>query len=337
MKQPAVTLATLALAAAAAFALDEHDVVFTEGAPIRRDRGVEEEIAIGDVMLAGQTIVTAAGDGVELEAGTYRVKVSENTVFTLLEVEQGGKTQPVLTAALGRLSFARRLLGGTEPRLAGSSAVCSVRGTEVTVLAGADGSTLFIVDEGAIEVSAAGATVAVGKGEAVEVATGAAPGPKYQALSREVDYSRWNQGKLDAMLSDPVAAARKVEQQLDAYIEQIRILKPLHAQRSAEAKAARTRMIELNRTDAAAATEMRDKTVVPLEREAHALFVNLRYNSLSALSLRRFVGGRLYALTKAQHIAAPLTPAYQEFLRAHRRLLEKFETEVVPQLVAADI
>ena len=223
MKKHLTLLVVLALAAAAAHAIDEHDVVFTEGAPMRRAMGVEEEISIGDRMLPGQTIVTGAGDLVELEAGTYKVKVSENTVFTLLEVEQGGKTQPVLTTALGKLSFIRQRLGGTEPRLAGSAAICGVRGTEVTVLSGADGSTLFIVDEGAVEVTAAGATVALVKGEAVEVATGAAPGQKYQALSREVDYSKWNQGKLDALLSDPVAAARSVEKQLDAYIEQIRI------------------------------------------------------------------------------------------------------------------
>jgi hypothetical protein len=140
------------------------------------------------------------------------------------------------------------------------------------------------------------------------------------------------------MVKDPVAAAEKVEKQLDQYIEQIRILRPLHEQRSAEAKAARTRMLELNKTDEAAARGLRDSTVAPLEREAHSLFVNLRFQCLSALSLRRFVQGRLYLLAKTQHITQPTSSVYQEFLRAHGRILQKFEAEVVPaSLVEADI
>ncbi len=65
--------------------------------------------------------------------------------------------------------------------------------------------------------------------------------------------------------------------------------------------------------------------------------MNLRFYALSALSLRRFVEGRLYAFTKAQYIATPASAAYQEFLKEHARLLSKFETAVVPELVAADI
>lgn len=340
MKHTAASLAALAfaLAATAASALDEHQVVFTEGAPIRRHQGGEEEIAIGDVMLAGQTIVTGAGDSVELEAGTYKVKVAENTVFTLLEAEQGGRNQPVLAAALGRLNFVRQRLGGSEPRLAGSSAICGVRGTEVTVLAGADGSTLFIVDEGSIEVSAAGATVALGKGEAVEVATGAAPGSKYQALSRQVDYSKWNQGKLDAMLGDPVAAAQKVEKQLDAYIEQMRTIMPLYQQKRAALERERAAVADLRAKNDTARMQQHYKDVVfPLELETTRLYVNVRYYALSALSLRRFVGGRAYAMLKAKYATSPDAAAYRGYLAIHRAVLDKFEREVVPHLVPADI
>ncbi len=108
-------------------------------------------------------------------------------------------------------------------------------------------------------------------------------------------------------------------------------------QRYAELEALRARARELSRTDRAAALEMSQKTVLPAEREAHEIFVNLRFQCLSALSLRRFVEGRLYVMAKTRYIAAAGSPVYQDFLRTHGRLLQKFESEVVPDLVEADI
>ncbi len=341
MKENKVGLAIAALllagAAQGVLALDKHEVVFTEGAPIVRDKGVEQEIAIGDVVQAGQTIVTGAGDRVDLESGNYKVRIAENSVFTLMETDQDGTSQPVLKAALGRLSFLRQKIGGTEPRLAGSAATLGVRGTDVTLASGADGTTLIVVDDGAVEVSAAGATVQLAKGEAVEVPTGAAPGPKYQALSREIDFSKWNRDRLAAMLKDPVAAAARVEKQLDGYIEQMRILRPLFDQRRAELNAARARVQELNKTDQPAGRALYDQSVVPLQKDAYAIGLNLRFYALSALSLRRFVEGRLYAFAKTQYITNAGDATYRAFLEEHARLLSKFESAVVPELVAADI
>jgi hypothetical protein len=329
--------ALLAVGAAGTFAVDEHQVVFTEGAPVLRDNGVEQEVVIGDVVQPGQTIVTGPGDRVDLESGSYRVSIAESSVFTLMQTDQDGASRPVLKAALGRMSFVRQKLGGTEPRLAGSAAICGVRGTDVTLVSGADGTTLIVVDEGAVDVSAAGATVQLAGGEAVEVPTGAAPGPKYRALSREIDFSKWSGDRLAAMLEDPAAAAARVERQLDSYIEQMRILRPLYDQKYGELEAARTKVTQLNRTDRQAGQALYEKTVVPLQIEAHTIFVNLRFYALSALSLRRIVEGRLYAFTKARYIAAPGDAGYQAFLKEHARLLAKFETAVVPELVAADI
>ncbi len=254
--------ALLAAAAQGALALDKHEVVFTEGAPILRDNGVEQEIVVGDTVQPGQTIVTGAGDRVDLESGSYRVRIAESSVFTLLETDEQGASQPVLKAALGRLSFVRQKLGGSEPRLAGSAAICGVRGTDVTLVSGADGTTLIVVDEGAVDVSAAGATVQLAKGEAVEVPTGAAPGQKYQALSREIDFSKWNGDRLAAMLKDPVTAAARVEKQLDSYIEQMKILRPLYDQRYAELQARGPGRRTSGTTDQQAATDFHDKSVV---------------------------------------------------------------------------
>jgi hypothetical protein len=64
---------------------------------------------------------------------------------------------------------------------------------------------------------------------------------------------------------------------------------------------------------------------------------NLRFYSLAALSLRRYVGGRLYMLMKSRFIGDPGAPEYKQYLEIHARILAEFEDVVVEHLVAADI
>ena len=176
----------------------DHDVIYVEGLPYARDAsGDERDIDTGDVVRSGDTVITEAGDFAELEAAGYTVKINENTVFTVREIEEGGQKADVLSIALGKLSFSRDKFLGNEPRLATSSAICGVRGTNFALLAGVDGSSLIIVEEGSVEVLAAGEIVAVSKDEGVEAVTGSAPGDIFKAPEREIDFSKWNQGRLD--------------------------------------------------------------------------------------------------------------------------------------------
>ena len=322
-------------------ALDEHEVVFTEGFPIKRDQsGTEEDLFIGDVLVKGDTVVTDRGDFVEMNAGGYTVKVGENTVFTIMEVEQGGQTRPVLANVLGRVDFARTRLGGPDPRLITNSAICGVRGTQLTLYAGADGSSLIVVDDGLVEVSAEGASVELGAGEGVEIETGSTPGEKFAALSSEIDYSDWDAERLESLLRDPVAATQKIERRLDGYIEQINIIYPLWQQKFAELTEARKKRDELRaKGDTETMRKFYMENVVPLEAEVTNIFINLRFYALSSLSLRRFVQGRLYVQMKSRYMANPKAAEYQAFLAAHRRVLEKFQASVAvdPILVPADM
>jgi hypothetical protein len=325
----------------AAFALDEHEVVFTEGFPVRRDQsGGEEDLFIGDVLVKGNTVVTERGDFVEMDAGGYTVKIAENTVFTIMEVEQGGQTRPVLANVLGRVDFARTRLGGPDPRLITNSAVCGVRGTQFTLYAGADGSSLIVVDDGLVEVSAEGASVELAAGEGVEIQTGSAPGEKFAALSSEIDYSEWDSERLESLLRDPVAATQKIERRLDGYIEQIGIIYPLWQQKFSELTEARKKRDELRaKGDTEGMRTFYVENVAPLEREVTNLFINLRFYALSSLSLRRFVQGRLYVQMKSRYLAEPDALEYQAFLESHRHVLAKFQASVAvdPILVPADM
>jgi steroid 5-alpha reductase family enzyme len=65
--------------------------------------------------------------------------------------------------------------------------------------------------------------------------------------------------------------------------------------------------------------------------------MNVRFSALAALSLRRFVGGRLYVLMKERYINHPDDPAYKDFLSRYDSILSDFEKSIIPFLVQADI
>ena len=71
--------------------------------------------------------------------------------------------------------------------------------------------------------------------------------------------------------------------------------------------------------------------------QTSSLSLNLAYSSLAALSLRRFVAGRLYVLLKARLITQLGDPAWTGFLSRYHDLLSQFEESIAPHLVAAQI
>jgi hypothetical protein len=67
------------------------------------------------------------------------------------------------------------------------------------------------------------------------------------------------------------------------------------------------------------------------------LSLNLAYSSLAALSLRRFIAGRLYIFLKSRFITRPDDPTWSGFLSPYRDLLGQFEESITPHLVEANI
>ena len=113
---------------------------------------------------------------------------------------------------------------------------------------------------------------------------------------------------------------------------------PLYRERRAALEKERAVVADLRAKNETAKVQQHYKDVVfPLELETTRLYVNVRYYALSSLSLRRFVGGRAYSLLKAKYATSADDAAYRGYLAIHRAILDKFEREIVPHLVPADI
>jgi hypothetical protein len=337
MKKTTATAALLLLGALALFAAPA-DVTYTEGDARIQSKGKTQDAQIGDVMNTGDTLRTGADGLSELNQKGVSIKIAPKTVFTLMEREQGGKTSSVLSVTLGSIKFRYDKLTGSEPMVRTNGTVAGVRGTEFSVFSGADGSTLIAVDSGLVTVESEGKTVDLGPKEGVEVPLGKPPGDKFAIPDKLIDYSTWNNGKMDAMLADPIAAMASIETALSEYIKSVTGYSADYKEYQARLDVGREKRAQILKDRGAEEAAKYDQEVItPLVVQTFSLIVNVRYYSLAALSMRRFVAGRLYLFEKAQNITRLDDPQWTSFLSRFNDLLSTFERSIVPQLVAADI
>ena len=62
-----------------------------------------------------------------------------------------------------------------------------------------------------MNVESQGKSVDLAAKEGVEVPLGRPPGDKFAVPDKPIDYGKWNEGKLDAMLADPMGAMTSIE------------------------------------------------------------------------------------------------------------------------------
>jgi len=338
MKTITLAVGLLVLVLLCGFAVP-NDVVYSEGeASVRYKGGYEEEVFIGDVYDTGDTITTGYDGFVELDQEGLVLKINPDTVFALQEKEEGGEKTGVFALALGSIKFRYDRLTGKEPMIHTSSCVAGVRGTEFSVYAGADGSALIVVDSGLVEVESEGRAVQLGAEEGVEVPLGEPPGEKFRVPAEKIDYRSWNKDKLSKLLDDPIESIQRIIERLDNYISNVEKYKALHAEYSEKLAEDRENLPQRAEKEGQdAARKYSQKVIDPLSIQTFNLFLNVRYYSLASLSLRRYVGGRLYTFMKAANITGESNRDYTEYLKLHERFLNSFESSIVPYLVDADI
>ena len=316
------------------------EVMYLEGFPeLKTSGGSRYELDFGDIVEVGESVITGATDYAELEQGqSNTIRIGENTVFTMRQVERDGETRTVLSNTAGSVSYRFNQITGREPEINTSSATAGVRGTELTVYAGDDGTSLFAVESGLVEVQSAGETVSLSKNEAVEVAAGRPPGDTFEWLGRELDFSSWNQDRLDAFLEDPIEGLVRIERRLDYFAEQVEETYAAYQEARDKQQELREEIGRLQETATEEEVqEFREESLVPASERTATLVLNYRYYALSALSMRRHVLGKLYMQMKSRHITEPTDPVFSEFLRVYTGIVEDFEARIVPRLTEADI
>jgi len=336
MKQTLAILSLL-LVAAGLFAISAKVVDADGQATAQLKAGKTEKVVIGRTYTTGDSIRTGKNGLVELSQEGLTIRVAPSTVFTLMEKELAGKPKGVLAVTLGSVRMKYDRLTGSEPLIQSVGCIAGVRGTELTVWAGADGASQLIVDSGLVSVEAFGKTVDVGPNEAVVVVNGQQPSEKFTVPRDRPDYRSWDAGRIEALLAEPLAALAGMRERLAYYVSNVADFRAKYLDVNARLKAARENMIKVKQekgADAAAAFEK--EFVTPLVVQNGGLVLNYRYFGVAALSMRRFVGSRMYLMLKAKYAATPDDPVWTGFVERYADFLEEFEKSIVPVLVDAD-
>ena len=341
MKKNIIFIAIFMMITSSLFAQSIARVSFVDGwVDIRTSAGKVDEAFVGNELFSGNSVITGKDGYAELleRASGSRFRISPNTVFAVREREVNGKNESVLAVAVGEVAFKVNRVAGTGTSVATSSTVAGIRGTEFVVYSGSDGSTFIAVSEGLVEVEAFGRSVQLHADEAVEVRPGNPPGPKIQLLGRSLDFSQWNDGKKQEFLNNPVAALRSVDRKLDYYNTQVQELHPKFlamAERVSRGWEERDRIFK---EKGQAAVDQYDRDGFRAAGiDAMHMGLNMRYFALSALSMRRFVVGNMYAEMKSRYITKPNDPVFVEFYRLYNEVLRKFEEITIPQIDKTDI
>ena len=323
------------------FANEIVSITYIDGwVDVKEGNGDIYEAMIGDEVIAGNSIMTDDDSYAELMEKTSRstYNLSPNTVFTVREMETEGSKRNVLACTLGEVAFKFKRAGSLEPLIATNSTVAGVRGTEFKVYAGLDGSSLIAVRRGLVEVESEGVTVALGKNEAVEIKPGEAPGDKFSLKGKPLNFNAWNGEKKKEFLKNPAESLKAVEKRLDYYNSKIEELYPIYLEWAQQVKDERAEFAKIKaEKGVAAAAEFREKVILTSVENTVKLSRNVRYYALSALSMRRFIVGNMYAEIKTRYITKLDNPIFTEFEKVYNSFLQKFEEVSIPQINDTDI
>lgn len=327
----------LTLLATGTIVAQDTSVVFLDGFPELRAAGGDTfELDFGDTVEQGDSVVTGRGDFVELQQGEgTTIRVEPDTVFTLREVEEAGGRRTVMTNAVGEVRYRFNRISGREPRVGSAAVVAGIRGTELTIYAGSDGSTLFLVDSGLVEVTSAGETVELSEAQAVEVGAGQPPGEVFEWRGRELDFSSWDQSRLDEFVDEPARSVELLLSRLEEFAQGYEEYRGLWEELSAEFETVLEEFRALE--DEEEREQFRQEELFPLRDLTTTQALNYRYYALSALSLRRYVLGRMYMTMKTLTIMDSDNEEFQSFLQEYEAFLDLYEQRITPGLVPADI
>ncbi|MFP3959966.1 MAG: hypothetical protein ACLFUX_07340, partial [Spirochaetaceae bacterium] len=83
--------------------------------------------------------------------------------------------------------------------------------------------------------------------------------------------------------------------------------------------------------------EFRREELTPVSERTATLVLNYRYYALSALSMRRYVLGKLYMQMKTRHILESDDAEFRRFAEGHAEIVDDYESRIVPRLNDLDI
>lgn len=333
-----LSAALLAVATAAA-APPSAKVTDVAGSAVARLRsGATRTLSIGDQLVTGDTVLTGRDGLVELDLDGLTIKVDAESVFTLAERPVSGAARGILAVILGAIKVRCQKITGQEPIIQTISCTVGIRGTEVDIVAAADGSAIVVVYEGQVTVEAEGTSVRLEPLEAVSVQNARPPGKKFKVLREGYRYEIWSTERFLLMVDDPTETVEGMRARLKEYGKSIREYQAQYKSLHDKLKTEQATLEQLaKKKGKKEADEYQKKVVDPLAERTAAALLNLRSVVFWAVSMRRYIGGRIYLALKSDLLRTPEDPRWAGFLKGYKAFLSEFEAIVAPLLEPSDL
>jgi len=314
------------------------EIVYVEGIVDYRPAGGELDWAdIGILLEQGDTVITGVDGYCEIELeGESSIKIAADTVFSFNRgsLKEEEEPQDIFHVAVGQVSYKFGRLSGREPAISTPVSVCGIRGTEFTVVASADGQSLYVVSDGEVAVSAEGQEMSLTPDEGVEV-TAMGLGEKFPVLQGKIDYSDWRQDADARALEDPAGTMEELTEIMKGHLQQAEYYQDLYQQYKAEMDQTAEEIKKLrDQGKEEDAQTLVDEQFLPLKQGVLRLILNYRYYAISILSLRQYSVSSLYVQQRSLHWGEDLP---QDFQQAFDQFMDIYEKRAVPFYEARDI
>ena len=317
-------------------------VAYLEGDVSIEKPGSSRRIAaIGDAVGNGDTLYTASESFVEItmESGST-VSIDSDSVFNFGEIadsEAPSRKRGFFRVLLGSVSFKLRNLAH-EPDVGTPLSVCAVRGTDFTVYTAADGTSMTVVSDGLVEVSAGGQSTLLAADQGVEVAAGLGLGETFDAKYGFVRYDAFAKQALSRLEEHPSLVIEDYTKQLEKYIEDGKFYLEAHEFNMAELIKVRSKVPEIREKEGDDAAERYLKEELgPLQERGFNLNATYRYHFISALFLRRYVISSIYIQMRTLYLDDTDNADWLAFSRAFNEFLELYEEGLIPFLEVEDL
>ena len=317
-------------------------VAYLEGDVSIEKPGSSRRIAaIGDTAGNGDTLYTASESFVEItmESGST-VSIDSDSVFNFGEIadtESPSRKRGFFRVLLGSVSFKLRNLA-REPDIGSPLAVMAVRGTDFTVYTAADGTSMTVVSDGLVEVSAGGQSTLLAADQGVEVAAGLGLGETFDAKYGFVRYDAFAKQALEKSRSDITSSLNSITDQLIKYAEEGEFYLNSWNTNYEEVREVR-KQIDSVRKEKGDVLWMRifNEELNSLQVRSLDLNRTYRYNFISALYLRRYVLTSYYIRMRTEFLTDTQNQVWQDFLKSYRAVLDVYETKLIPFLEDEDL
>jgi hypothetical protein len=287
-------------------------------------KGPWDELKVGIKLQAGDIIKTGMNSETTLLDDGGEIHILENSTFSISEIYEKEEQKSAFMLFLGRMKFKLARTAKKEPEIRTQTVNLAIRGTELQVGAGYDGSTLVLLEDGEVAVRGNRSELILSKGEGTQVAFGEEPSEKFEILTKVIDWDEWFSFSKESVKGNELSFLLKIHDRFREIESQIRDFETIRERMLAEKEELirkRDELLEAGKKDEAA---QYSREAGGKSKKAFHAIVNIRFLALSSIGLLDLAES---TYNEAEDPSADLNEAYVNIKQIYQWIENKYIKE----------